>query len=52
MDSQAFELLMNRIDKMEEKIDELLQFKWKIYGAACVIGFVGSLIMNLLMKVV
>lgn len=52
MDQQAFDLLMDRIGRMEEKIDELLVFKWKIYGASGVIGFVGALAMHLILKVI
>ncbi len=52
MDDQAFQLLIGRIDKMEQKIDELLVFKWKIYGASGVIGFIGALVMHLILRAI
>lgn len=42
MDNQAFDLLKERLDRMENKIDELLEFKWKIIGGAFVLGMIGS----------
>jgi hypothetical protein len=58
MDNQTFELLMNRLDKVDEKhrdienkIDELLFFKWKLMGVATALGFAGSFAMNIIMKV-
>jgi hypothetical protein len=58
MDQQAFQLLLLKIeslqgqhDRIEKKVDELLEFKWKIYGGSLVIGFAGSFAMNIIMKV-
>lgn len=32
MDSDVLNLLWARLDKMEKKLDDLLEFKWKIVG--------------------
>lgn len=39
--------LLARLDRMEKKIDELLEFKWKIVGMAMMAGFCGAWIAKL-----
>ena len=59
MDDLALKLLITRLDQLDEridnlsiKVDELVNWRWKLMGMATAIGFIGSLIMNLLLKVV
>lgn len=57
MDQQAFALLMNKIqeqddkfDSIEEKLDDLLAWKWKLSGitlvVSAVIGIVVQIVIN------
>lgn len=54
MDDQAFKLLMNKIEEqdmkfkeMDEKLDELLAWKWKLAGATLVMSTIGGLVVQL-----
>lgn len=40
MDSKLTEYLIQRVEKIDEKVDKLLQFKWQIIG--------GSVLMSVL----
>lgn len=40
--------LLARLDRMEKKIDELLEFKWKIVGMATMAGFIGAFLAKLI----
>ncbi len=40
MDDQVFQLIVSRFDKLESKVDELVTFKWKVYGMTVVISAV------------
>jgi len=58
MDMQAFELLLEkfrdtdkRLDTIDEKMDELLSFKWKIIGGSVVISTLFTFLVSVLMKV-
>lgn len=44
MDNQLFTLINERMNKMEEKIDKLLQFKWQIIGGTLVTSTVLTVI--------
>lgn len=55
---QAFELLLEkfrdadkRLDTIDEKMDELLSFKWKIIGGSVVISTLFTFLVSVLMKV-
>ena len=55
---QAFELLLEkfrdtdkRLDTIDEKMDELLSFKWKIIGGSVVISTLFAFLVSVLMKV-
>lgn len=57
MDTQAFELLMEklrdndkRLEQMDEKLDELLAFKWKIIGGSVVLSTIFSFIVSLVTR--
>jgi hypothetical protein len=59
MDDLALKLLVTRLDQLDEridglsiKVDELVNWRWKLVGMATVIGFIGSLAMHLVLKVV
>jgi len=38
MDEQAFELLMQRFDSIEEKVDDLVKFKYWFIGAGAAVS--------------
>lgn len=40
MDPKVVDIILARIDKMEEKIDRLLEFKWKIVGGTILASLV------------
>lgn len=40
--------LLARLDRMEKKIDELLEFKWKIIGMSTMAGFLGACLAKLI----
>lgn len=43
MDDQAFQMLMARLNGMDEKIDDLLAWKWKVAGITMVLTVFGSM---------
>lgn len=57
MNEQAFELLLEkhrdadrRAERMEEKLDELLSFKWKIVGGSAVLSIIASFLTSLVTR--
>lgn len=48
MDNQLFTMINERMNKMEEKIDKILQFKWQIVGGS----FVASAVITLLAQII
>lgn len=57
MDQQAFELVKDRFDKIEQKleafelkveakIDELMRWKWSVYGITLTLGVLGGIVVN------
>ncbi len=46
-DKTALEMIWSRLDRMEQKLDTLLEFKWKIVGGTVL----ASLILTVLFKV-
>jgi hypothetical protein len=44
MDNKLVDIILARLDKLEEKLDMLLEFKWKVVG--------GTLIMSLILTAV
>jgi hypothetical protein len=52
MNDQVFELIITRLDKLESKIDSLLEWKWKMAGIAIVFSTIaGILVQFVLIKV-
>lgn len=39
-----------RLDSIDEKLDELLIFKWTLLGGAAVVSVIASFLIDLLMK--
>lgn len=35
-----------RLDKIEDKIDTLIKFKWQIIGGALIAGFMSSIVVS------
>jgi len=50
MDNQAFQLLMSKLEDHDEKLDELLAWRYKLAGAtlvvSAVVGMVTQFILN------
>ena len=40
--------LDRRLDKLEEKVDHLLRFKWQIIGGAGVIATIASVVVSII----
>lgn len=49
MDPQAFELLRAQLERLEEKVDKLLAFKWQIIGGATFLSTLTTLVLNVAM---
>jgi hypothetical protein len=45
---KLFDLIIKRLDSLEQKIDNLLQFKWKIMGFITGITILSTLVANFL----
>jgi uncharacterized membrane protein len=43
---KLFDLFLNRLDKIEVKIDNLLQFKWKVIGFIAALTTISTLLSN------
>ncbi len=48
MDKVVLQMILDRFDKLETKVDKLLEFKWKIVGGT----ILASLILTCLFQVV
>lgn len=42
MDPLLFDLIISRIDRLEHKVDRLLEFKWKAVGISIAVGVIGA----------
>ncbi len=51
MDNRVFDLIVARIDRLESKVDLLLEFKWKIAGMAIVVGVVSAGVFEFVVRV-
>ena len=47
-DQAIVNLIMARMDRIENKVDKLLEFKWKVAGAGIIVGSLCGLIARLL----
>lgn len=52
MDRQILDIILNRMDKMETKIDILLEFKWKIVGGTILASLVLTCIFQLILAMI
>lgn len=46
MDEHILKLITERMDRMEDKIDVLLEFRWKIVGGTIVVSAVAGVIIQ------
>ena len=46
MDNQAFELLMNKLEDHDKKLDELLSWKWKLSGVVLVVSTIAGVVVQ------
>ena len=46
MDEQAWELLLEKLNRIEGQVDKLIEFRGWVLGAACVAGAVGGLLIQ------
>lgn len=49
MDDQVFTLMNDRIERIEDKVDSLLRFKYQIMGSTAVVSLILGLVINFLM---
>lgn len=47
MDEQLFEVIMQRFERLEEKVDKLLAFKWQIIGGSVLLSLLLTAAINL-----
>lgn len=47
MNDQAFQLLMSRLEQLEEKVDRLLAFKWQIIGGSVLLSILLTAAINI-----
>lgn len=54
MDSndKVFHLIVARIDRIESKVDQLLEFKWKVVGLALAAGILAAGIFETILAVI
>lgn len=52
MDEKVYHLIVQRIDRLESKVDILLEFKWKIAGIAIVVGILAASVFEVFITVV
>jgi len=45
---KLFDVIIKRLDNIEEKLDNLLQFKWRVVGAITVVSVLSTLVCNYL----
>jgi hypothetical protein len=49
MEKQLIDYLIDRIEKIDEKVDRLLQFKWQIIGGSVVLSAIITFAIQLAM---
>lgn len=42
MDDKVFQLINERMSRIETKVDALLEFKWKVIGLAIAVGILAG----------
>lgn len=42
MDDKVFTLINDRMSRIETKVDQLLEFKWKVIGLAIAVGVIAG----------
>lgn len=48
MDDQVFQLIMDKMNKLESKVDDVLKFKFQIMGVTAVASLVIGVIVQIL----
>lgn len=48
MDDQAFDLLLARLERIENKVDLLFAFKWQIIGGSVVMSFIIATVISII----
>lgn len=51
MDEKVYHLIVQRIDRLEGKVDILLEFKWKIAGLAIAVGILSATVFEIFVLV-
>lgn len=52
MDNQAFTLLMNKLEDHDEKLNELLAWRYKLAGATLVVSAIVGIVVQIALKVI
>lgn len=48
MDATVVDIILARIDKLEDKVDKLLEFKWQIVGGTVLVSLLMTGVVQLL----
>lgn len=46
MNDNSFKLITDRLDRIEDKVDALNEFKWSWIGRMGIITFIGSIVVS------
>ena len=46
MDNHSFEMINDRMERIENKLDDLIQHKWVWTGRMSVVTFLGSIVVS------
>lgn len=52
MDDKVYQLIIARMDRLEEKVDRLLAFKWQIIGGSLVASVVLTVALQVVLSIV
>lgn len=50
MDEQAFELLMDKLRDHDQKLDEILAWRYKLAGATIIVSTIGGVLVQVLLQ--
>ena len=50
MSQDLLEYLVERVEKIDDKVDKLLQFKWQIIGGSAVLSVIVTIALQFIIK--
>ena len=51
-DDRLVEYLVERVEKIDEKVDKLLQFKWQIIGGSMMLSVIAAIVVQVLALII